>query len=325
MEYPTDHLSKGLEALEIRRFRILGGMAGGLPGFHEHQKMTQGCSSVCEYPRMQIWVSEIAVAPLVEIHPRMNADSDCAARQFPGAATTRAFTCRRLCSMTVVSQHTWEDFGMPLTKVWTEADQIGHSRITVNVLTHGSILAALWAIANAQPPSGADPQDLIARVSAPDRGRVHPDHACSWILGKSLLVFVLGVRRTESGAIGFYELVSDDDDLAKAGRSRQVNNRAMRACGVPAKMALTPARSVGEHLHRQHLLPVKRPGEQVEAPTSDDLGTQMSIIFVGQEITQTSRRALMRARINVRQHSNRSRSQITIGTTASRTTFSIFK
>ena len=45
-------------------------------------------------------------------------------------------------------------------------NQIGDSRITVNALKHGSILAALWAIAAAQPSSSADPQAVLARVSA---------------------------------------------------------------------------------------------------------------------------------------------------------------
>jgi hypothetical protein len=36
----------------------------------------------------------------------------------------------------------------------------------VNVLKHGSILVALWAIANGQPSSGAEPQDVLVRVAA---------------------------------------------------------------------------------------------------------------------------------------------------------------
>jgi hypothetical protein len=38
--------------------------------------------------------------------------------------------------------------------------------ITVNALKHGSILVAIWAIAKAQPSSSADPQDVLARVTA---------------------------------------------------------------------------------------------------------------------------------------------------------------
>jgi hypothetical protein len=47
-----------------------------------------------------------------------------------------------------------------------QPDQIGHSRITVNAWKQGSILMAIWAIATAQPASSADPQDLLARVTA---------------------------------------------------------------------------------------------------------------------------------------------------------------
>jgi hypothetical protein len=37
---------------------------------------------------------------------------------------------------------------------------------TVRALTHSSILVALWSIADAQPSSSADPQDVLARVAA---------------------------------------------------------------------------------------------------------------------------------------------------------------